>query len=73
MGTLPRTMVRIIDLLRGAPQDRAGIAGALKLRENITAAVLMKMQYRRIVRKEGDCSLAPRRRTEMRQTTRSTR
>jgi hypothetical protein len=53
MGTLPRTKVRIIELLRGGPRDRAGIAGALKLRESVTACVLTAMEFRQIVLKEG--------------------
>ena len=41
-----RTMVRIIELLRDGPRDRAEIAGALKLRENVAASVLTAMEYR---------------------------
>jgi predicted transcriptional regulator len=49
-----RAMVRIIELLRDGPRDRAGIAGALKLRECVAASVLTAMEYRQIVLKDGD-------------------
>jgi hypothetical protein len=55
-----RTMVRIIEVLRDGPRDRAEIAAALKLHEPATAAVLTAMQYRQLVLKEGNRhSLSP--------------
>jgi hypothetical protein len=57
---LSRTMVRIIELLRDGPPERAEIADALRLGEPATAAVLTAMQHRQIVTKEGHrYSLAP--------------
>jgi predicted transcriptional regulator len=46
-------MVRIIELLRDGPRERAEIADALQLGEPATAAVLTAMQHRQIVTKEG--------------------
>jgi hypothetical protein len=46
-------MVRIIELLRDGPRDRAEIAGALKLRQSVTASVLTAMEFRQIVLTDG--------------------
>ena len=47
-------MVRIIELLRQGPRDRAAIANTLRLRQSVAGAVLTAMELRQIVLKEGD-------------------